>query len=199
MRKIYQRIWKLAKPYYQKGRPMDIDHIEWMLSKAELVCEKEKLDHSLLIPLVILHDVGYAVTPKGNPYDPKLRRAHMKAGAVIAKKILGEVDYPKDKTNQIVHYVSVHDNWALGNNQIYNEDKILGVFSDLDYTWMATTRGFPALMKILKFNSQQMFDFLINNKKLINLPFCTKTTKQLYHYYLEDRRKDLLKTGDLAL
>lgn len=199
MRKTYQRIWKLAKPYYQKGRPMDIDHIEWMVSKAELVCEKEKLDHSLLIPLVILHDVGYALIPKGNPYDLRSRKAHMKAGAVITKKILERVDYPKDKINKIVRYVSIHDNWALGNNQIYKEDKILGVFSDLDYTWMATSKGFLALMKILKFNSQQMFDFLISNKKLVNLPFCTKTTKQLYNYYLEDRRKDLLRSRVLPL
>lgn len=31
MKKIYSKIWMLAKQYYQKGRPMDIDHINWMM------------------------------------------------------------------------------------------------------------------------------------------------------------------------
>jgi len=49
MKNIYSKIWKLAKPYYEKGRPMDIDHIEWMMKDALLVSEKENLDDSLII------------------------------------------------------------------------------------------------------------------------------------------------------
>ena len=56
MKEIYQKIWKLAKPYYEKGRPMDVDHIEWMMKDALIVCEKEKLNDEILLPLVIFLD-----------------------------------------------------------------------------------------------------------------------------------------------
>ena len=118
MNQIYEDIWKLAKSYYEKGRPMDIDHIEWMMKDAFLVCQKENLDDSLLLPLVILHDVGYAEVPKDNPFKLNLRKAHMEAGAKIARHILEKLNYPKDKIKKIEYYVSVHDNWALGDNSV---------------------------------------------------------------------------------
>lgn len=90
MDEIYTRIWSLAKPLYEEGRPMDVEHIEWMMESALLVCEKEKkknIDDSLLLPLVILHDVGYSEAPEGNPFDLDIRRAHMRDGEKIAREI----------------------------------------------------------------------------------------------------------------
>ena len=191
MKKIYQQIWKLAKPYYKKGRPMDIDHIEWMMKDALFVCEKENIDDSLLLPLVILHDVGYAEVPKDNPFNLDLRKAHMKAGKKIAKEILEKVNYPKEKIKKICYYVSVHDNWALGDYEIYQKDIILGIFTDLDFTWMVTNKGFPALMKILNKNKKEMVKYIENSEKLTDRPFSTKTTKELYQKYLNQRKKAL--------
>ena len=194
MKQIYEKIWELAKPYYKKGRPMDIDHIQWMMRDAFFVCQKENLDDSLLLPLVILHDVGYAEVPKDTPFKLNLRKAHMEAGAKIARHILEKLNYPKDKIEKIEYYISVHDNWALGDNEIYIKDKILGAFTDLDYTWMATPKGFPALIKILNKTKQEMIEYLETHEKPTNRPFSTKTTKNLYEKYLEDRRKDILGT-----
>ena len=191
MKPTYQQIWKLAKPYYKKGRPMDIDHIEWMMKDALLVCKKENLDDTLLLPLVILHDVGYAEVPKDNPYNLDLRKAHMKAGKKIAKEILEKVNYPKDKIKTISYYVSVHDNWALGNNKIYQKDVILGTFTDLDFIWMTTKKGFPAISKILKKNKKEMVQYIENNEKLVERPFATKTVKELFQKYLQQRKKAL--------
>jgi hypothetical protein len=28
MKEIYRRLWRLAKPYYQKGRPLDLEQFE---------------------------------------------------------------------------------------------------------------------------------------------------------------------------
>jgi hypothetical protein len=194
MKQIYEEIWKLAKRYYKKGRPMDLDHIEWMMKDAVLVCQKENLDDSLLLPLVILHDVGYAEVTKDSPFKLNLRKAHMEAGAKIARRILEKLNYPEDKIQKIEYYISVHDNWALGDNEIYKRDKILGAFTDLDYMWMATPKGFPALMKILNKNNQEMLEYLETNDKPKLRPFFTKTTKNLYEGYLEDRRKEVLGT-----
>ncbi|MFH1564888.1 MAG: HD domain-containing protein [bacterium] len=190
MKETYKKMWKLAKPHYQKGRPMDIDHIEWMMKDALLVCKKEKIDDSLLLPLVILHDVGYSKTPKGNPFRLDLKKTHMKAGAEIAKEILQKLDYPDDKIEKIFYYVSVHDKWIFGEDDLFKKDIILGVFNDLDFMWMATPKGFPALMKILKKNPGEMIEYLEKNEKIKRRPFLSRTTKKLYDNYLKDRRRE---------
>lgn len=184
MKRIYTRIWSLAKPFYRRGRPMDMAHIEWMMRDAVTVCKKERLDESLLLPLVILHDVGYAEVPKGNPFNLMRRKAHMAAGAKIARRILKKVKYPEQKIKKIEYYVSVHDNWALGDNRVYKKDKVLGAFHDLDFIWMATPKGFPALMKVLKKNKQEMLEYLEKEKKPNAGKFYTKTIKALYEKYL---------------
>lgn len=69
---------------------MDIDHIEWFMETAQMVCQRENLDDSLLLPLAILHDVGYSKVKdvqSANYYDTDIRRAHMQAGRDIALEI----------------------------------------------------------------------------------------------------------------
>lgn len=190
MKDIYLDIWNLAKQYYIKGRPMDIDHIEWMMGDAILICEKEKLDDTILLPLVILHDVGYSEVPKDNPFNLDIRKAHMDKGCIISKRILSELKYDMKKIEIISNYVAVHDNWSFGDNNIY-KDKILGTFNDLDYIWMATPKGFVALMGILKKNKKEMLEFLETNEKLINRPFLTKTASDLYEDYIRGRTMEL--------
>ena len=71
---------------------------------------------------------------------------------------------------------------------MYKEDIILNVFSDLDYMWMATERGFDALKRITGRNDRQMIEFLEESEKLIKIPFANITTRELYGGYLLDRR-----------
>ena len=188
MNPIYEKIWKLAEEYYKKGRKMDIAHILWMMKDAEKVCKEENIDDSLLIPLVILHDVGYSKVPKENPYNLDLRKAHMKAGAKIARGILDKLKYPKDKIKKIVYYVSVHDNWALEGYDIYKKDIILGAFNDLDFMWMATPQGFPAMMKLLNKNKEEILKHITKADK-IKTGFYTKTTEKLYNSYIDKIKK----------
>lgn len=190
--KPYARLWTLARPYYERGRPMDIDHIEWMMGDATTVSQKENLDGSILLPLVILHDVGYAEVPKDNPFKLDMRKAHMEAGAKIARRVLDQVEYPQDRAQRIVHYVSIHDNWAFGDNDIYTKDPLLGTFNDLDYMWMATPKGFDAVMNILKKNQQEMLRYLEENDKPAMRPFSTATARAFYDQYMADRRSEVL-------
>ena len=80
MEEIYPKIWELAKSYYLKGRPMDIDHVEWMMEQAKVLCQKEDIDKTLLMPLVILHDVGYGET--GPAYFEKDLKKDLKKGII---------------------------------------------------------------------------------------------------------------------
>ena len=109
MKEVYNKIWELARPYYEKGRPMDIDHIDWMMGDAVVVCKKEGLDDSILLPLVILHDVEYGVGEKvSSARGSKIQ--HMAEGAKIARSLLEKVGYPDDKVKKIEDYILVHDN-----------------------------------------------------------------------------------------
>ena len=55
----------------------------------------ENIDESLLLPLVILHDVGYANVPSYDPYNLNTRKKHMREGAKIAKILLKKLNYQK--------------------------------------------------------------------------------------------------------
>ncbi|NQU99263.1 MAG: HD domain-containing protein [Parcubacteria group bacterium] len=190
MEKIFLKIWGLAKPYYEKGRPMDVDHIDWMMEEALFVCKKENIDDLLLLPLVILHDIGYAKVSKDNPFNLDLRSSHMKEGEKIAREILEKLNYPKDKIEKIVYYVSIHDNWAFGETEIYRKNQILRIFKELDFIWMATPKGFLFLMKILNKSRKQMINYL-EEEKPAGLPFSTETTRELYYHYLNNRKKEV--------
>jgi hypothetical protein len=192
MKPIYRKMWELAKPYYLKGRPMDIDHIEWMMKDALLVCKEENIDDTLLLPLVILHDVGYAEVSRNDYYNLDIRKAHMKAGEIIARRILEDLDYPKEKLDKICYYISVHDNWAFDDLKVY-EDPILNVFKDLDFIWIVTEKGFPAVMQVLGKNKQEMWDSVLAEPTPIygKKPFANKTTENIYKNYLKQRKKAL--------
>src|SRR5579872_4224107 len=102
---------------------MDVDHIEWMMGAAEKVCGKEGVDKTIFMPLVILHDAGYStfenLKETDSTYKLDMRRGHMEAGAKLAREILEQVQYDSAKIETICHYISVHDNWAFGENEIF--------------------------------------------------------------------------------
>ena len=188
---IFQRLWERSRPYYEKARPMDIEHIQWMMPEAQKVCDMEHLDVYLLMPLVILHDIGYSNITSINPFQNNERIEHMREGANLAEKILIQMQYPIDKHEQVVHYIAIHDVWAINNHQVYQHDIVLGCFNDLDFIWMTTEKGFIYVAEYLKLNPQEMFDFIQHNEKIINRPFNTKTTQNLYDFHLKQRARDL--------
>lgn len=198
MNLLYIKIWNEAKPYYLKSRPMDVAHIEWMMKQVEEVCKLENLDETILMPLAILHDVGYAtlLSPiTANYYDKDIRRAHMEAGAEIAEQILKSVNYPEVKSKKIVEYVKIHDNWAFGEVDIYLKDKILGTFKDFDYLWIYTKIGCEAIQKVLKKSNLEMLEHLRNEVSPIHgkKTFSTTFAQKLREAYLQDREKELAK------
>lgn len=197
---IYEQLWQLARPYYEKGRPMDIAHIEWMMKDAAKVADNENLDTSLLMPLCILHDVGYSkvedIKKSGTDYyDLDMRRFHMDEGAKIAREILEQINYPQDKINKIVYYISVHDNWAYDEVDIYINDPVLGTFKDLDYIWIYTETGFEAMIKNSGKTPQEMLGHLESEPSPIHgkKPFSNPTTQNLHDDYLRERRGQVQK------
>ena len=194
MENIYLKIWKLAKPHYKKGRPYDIAHIEWMMKESEKVAEKENFDKKLLMPISILHDVGYSVVEKKN-MDKKrqeIKKIHMKEGAKISREILEKVGYQKDYTQKIVHYISVHDNWVFGDNSPFKECKEMAVFNDLDFLWVAKDiDNFERIAKAKKMTPKELYKFLVKNEKLVERPLCCDYTKNIWERFKKKLKKSL--------
>jgi hypothetical protein len=120
-----------------------------------------------------------------------MRRLHMAEGAKIASDILKELNYPKDKIKQIEYFISVHDNWAFKDFKPYKENKLLAIFNDLDFMWMATKKGFEETRKIRNESEKDMYNYVAKNDKLFDRPFATKTTKELFKKYMKERKKEI--------
>jgi len=194
MDQIYLKIFKLARPYYEKGRPYDIPHVEWMMEKAQKIAPKLDLNEKILYPLIILHDVGYSAVNEANPdiKDSNFKRIHMVEGAKIAKKILRDVDFDPELSEKIVYYVSVHDNWVFSDDEPFKECIEMAFFNDLDFAYAQSDIG------ILENNAQSMgigledmYDFWINDEKLTRRPFCCKETQEIFNKNMEKFKKEL--------
>jgi len=142
MREIHKKIYELAKPYLNT-RKNDI-HIEISLDYALKLLEKEAGDSDVVIPAVILHDLGWwqvpeelqlrAFGPKAT--DKKLNRLHETEGVSIASEILKNVGYDNDKTSEILAIIDGHDSRL---EAISQNDQIV---KDADKLFRFSPRGF---------------------------------------------------------
>lgn len=194
MKKIYNKIWELTKPYYEKGRIYDIEQVTWMLKNATKITKKLKIDNDTLFPLIILHDVGYCVIKDKNPHlkNKNYKILHMKEGAKIAKQILGRVDYDSHLLEKIVYYVSVHDNWVLGDDKPFKESIAMALFNDLDFLYAQSSYdAFEIGGKSMGIKPEEMYNFWMNDEKLSRRPFCCNETKELFNELMKKRKKEI--------
>lgn len=196
MKKIFLEIWKQAKPYYKKGRIYDVHHITWMMNQGDKIGSKININKDILMPLIILHDVAYHVKGERNPKiaDKDSKIVHMREGAKIARLILNKVHYDSLLTNKIVNYISVHDNWALGDDTPYKESKEMALFTDLDF--LSAQSSYSMLKyhgKALKKTPDEMYYFWLHNDKPIKRPFCCKETKELFNSLMKALKLEIEK------
>jgi hypothetical protein len=157
MKKIFNEIWELAKPYQDQRD--DPGHAEVALSFADKLARYEKGDRDIIIPAIILHDVGYSQIPKDRRmkiFDRKAKKIerlavqyeHQIEGVLLARKILEQVGYPSDKIAEILPIISQHDT-RKGFISL-NE----GLTRDADKLWRYSKRCIEAGEKRAK-NTQQ--------------------------------------------
>ncbi|MBU3934445.1 HD domain-containing protein [Patescibacteria group bacterium] len=196
MEDIYIKILELARPYYEKGRVYDLDQIDWMIKQADRLADNLGLDKRILMPLVILHDVGYAFIQEHNPNikDQESKRVHLEEGVKIARKILEQVNYDSELTEKIVYFVSVHDNWVFGDNQPYKDSKLLSLFNDLDFLYAQSSyEAFKYHGDSMGIPVEKMYDFWMNDEKLKRRPFCCPETKALFEDFMNQRKQEINK------
>jgi hypothetical protein len=196
MKDIYKKLWELAKPFYEKGRSYDIPHVEWMMGEADRISKIENLNEDLLLPIVVLHDVGYSMAKNRNPRmkckDSK--RKHMNDGAKIAGELLEKIGYNPNLTKKIVRYISVHDNWIFGDDKPFKECREMGIFNDLDFIWAVSSLSmFEHGAKSMGMKTEEMYDFWLNDEKLVRRPFSSEETNKMFDKFMAERRQEVEK------
>jgi len=184
-----------ALHFYEKGREGDIDHVKWLSKTIPNYIDEKELDFDILIPVVILHDVGYSKVPKGsNPFNLDIRKLHSEEGAKIAEQILLELNYPKDKTKEIKRLILKHDNWAFGDS--FADEPILLAFQNFDFMWMASKKGFINVQKFTKQPPEKFYEqigkFQEDNVKR-GLQWFNKKIERLYHKLMKARKEEFSK------
>ncbi|MDO8660721.1 MAG: HD domain-containing protein [Candidatus Woesearchaeota archaeon] len=183
----------LAIPHYKKGRTGDVKHIQFHHRRClELKNEilQAGIDFETVIALCLLHDTGYScVSKKANPFDLRIRKLHSQEGARIAQIILKKTDFPKEKISKVTHLILHHDDWAFGKPLDSAEWR---VFTDIDFAWMANSKGFDIVRGFLKQTPKQFLKTLkrFYEEKQEQFPFFLKKSQQLY---LNDLKQILVK------
>ncbi len=149
LKPLYQQIYDLALPYYRRGREAeDIHHLVVTEIMMNLL-KKTILDEEIMLATSLLHDIGYATIAHDKKKDyggrqqqylpERIVKEHMTSGAKIAKKILFQLDFPKNKINDVCEIIATHDNPKLGLPLKTKEQKLL---READNLWMTTEEAF---------------------------------------------------------
>ncbi len=115
MNSIYERIFQKAKPFLKTRE--NLIHTRIVLRYALKLLDKEEGDETVVIPAVLLHDVGWKMIPEKlqltafgpNISNPDLARAHEVEGARIARGILEVLHYTSPKVKEICQIIHGHD------------------------------------------------------------------------------------------
>ena len=160
MKEILNKIWELALPYQDKRD--DAGHAETSLKYALKLVEMEKGDEDVVIPAIILHDVGWSQLPEKRRmkvFDPganeEERREvvyeHQIESIKLALKILREVDYPPKLIDEILDIISQHDTRRgfVSKNE--------GIVRDADKLWRTSEKGFTVAEERAKKRESERF------------------------------------------
>ena len=141
-RPVFMKIYQLAQPYLNT-RYNDV-HTEISMQLAYQLLSAEGGQESIVIPAIILHDVGWQKVPPDlhlKAFGPKatlpeINRTHEQEGVMIARKILAKINYDKEKITEILKIIDGHDSRK---NSISLNDRIV---KDADKLWRYTRTGF---------------------------------------------------------
>ena len=138
----YSHIFGAARPYL-RTRHNEL-HTRVSLRFAHRLLRSEGGDPTIVVPAVMLHDVGWIRVPEHlqlsafgpNATNPELRDVHEREGAAIARDVLAALAYPTEKVASIAVIVSRHDSRA--DAECLEE----AIVKDADKLWRYSREGF---------------------------------------------------------
>ncbi len=192
MKPIYERILALAQPYLDT-RQNDV-HIKVSYRYILQLLEQVPADKDIVIPAILLHDVGWKMVPEElqltafgpTAQNPELNRKHEVEGVRIARDILQQVEYEPAKVSEILTIIDGHDSrkTALSlNDQVVKDADKLSRFAREGF-WIDQRRfGIPG---------RTYADWIVQQ---IEGWFLTEAGKTIARAELEQRKAELDKLG----
>ena len=141
MKSTYQKMFERAKRFLRTRK--NLIHTKIALQYAVKLLKEVKGDEEVVIPAILLHDVGWKAVPKHLQLDAfgpnrsnfQAARLHEAEGAKTARKILEEFRYPIEKVNEICRIIRGHDSRK---RSISRSDRIV---KDADKLFRYSRRG----------------------------------------------------------
>ena len=182
---IHQKIFEKAKPFLRTRK--NLIHTRIALRYTLKLLQSEEGDEDVVIPAVLLHDVGWKTIPTKlqltafgpNPSNPKLVRIHEVEGAKIAEAILKDLQYPSDKIKEICRIIRGHD---TRKRPISQNDRIV---KDADKLWRYSRKGVAIDIDRFRVPRSTYLNFL---EKIINEWFLTWTAREIAKREMTSRR-----------
>ena len=147
MKEIFNQIWERALPYQDKRD--DTGHAEVSLKYARELVSLEDGNEDVIIPAIILHDIGYSQLEKERRllvFDKDIKEEdrrivqleHQNESVKLGGDILRKLNYPEELTKEILEIVSQHD------TRVGFISKNEGLVRDADKLWRTSKEGFAA-------------------------------------------------------
>ncbi len=184
---IHQKIFERAKPFLRTRK--NLIHTRIALRYALKLLRSEEGDEDVVIPAILLHDVGWKMIPSNlqltafgpNPSNPQLVRVHEVEGAKIAEAILKEFYYPPKKIKEISRIIRGHDSRK---RPISQSDRIV---KDSDKLWRYSRRGMAVDLDRFQIPRREYLIFL---EAIINHWFLTPTGREVARREISLRKKE---------
>jgi HD superfamily phosphodiesterase len=184
---IHQKIFERAKPFLRTRK--NLIHSQIALRYALKLLQSEKGDKDVVIPAVLLHDVGWKTIPQNlqltafgpNPSNPHLVRVHEVEGAKIAEAILKEFHYPPKKIKEISRIIRGHDSRK---RPISQNDRIV---KDSDKLWRYSRKGMA--VDLDRFHIPRR-EYLIFLEAILNSWFLTPTGREVARKEISLRKRE---------
>jgi hypothetical protein len=187
----YARIYELAEPYWQT-RSNEI-HVPGAYALAsELLDAHPQADPDVVMPAILLHDVGYMAVPaedhlKGlagaaKGWEPDITRRHEVRGAALAGEILAEVGWDDRRTAAISDIVDGHDSRI---EAVSLEDQLV---KDADKLWRFTESAVRICHQWMELTPERYMDWVQSE---IDRWFFTEAARGLAQRELDHSRAAL--------
>jgi len=139
---IYDEIHKRAEPYWDTRQNNVHVPVAYGFARRLLAYYPEA-DEGVVLPAVLLHDVGWKMVPEEKqldafgpePKDKATGRLHETEGARIAEEILTSLHYDKEKIQEALTIIDGHDSRP---ESLSLNDKLV---KDADRLWRFTPTG----------------------------------------------------------
>ena len=187
MELIYQKMFERAKPFLRTRK--NLIHTKIALRYAITLLSKVKGDEEVVVPAILLHDVGWKVVPEHlqltafgpNRSNPRAARLHEVEGAKMARKILEGLHYSPKKVKEICRIIQGHDSRK---RSISRSDRIV---KDADKLFRYSRKGLT--IDLSRFHIHRG-DYLSYLEGRIEKWFFLSASRQLAREELAQRRRE---------